>query len=125
MALGRITKGLAMAVTKKKPRIFLQVDIIAPDEELAKSGECYATLRREIELSFVPFIGLHLMLEPQVTDQQESRFSELFDFIESKTMIFEVENILYQIDREDFVLSARNQFEPTLEQFHALQGVSD
>ena len=110
-----------MAATKKQPRIILQLDIIAPDAELAKSGECYATLKREIDLPFVPFVGLRLGLDAQVSDEQESRYGELFGLIMSKTRLFDVERVSYYVDRSEFVLHARNQYEPTIEQFHALQ----
>jgi|GEM_PF-5131097 len=106
---------------KKKAIVILQLDIVAPSTELAKSGDCYITLRRKIELPFVPFIGLRLHLDPQVSIEQESRYLELFQLIASKMQTFDVERVSYIVDRPKFVVYARNLFEPTVEQSHALQ----
>lgn len=98
----------------------LSVDIIAPDEELAKTGECYGTVTRDFEIPFAPPVGLKLMVKSNVwgNDPRKPRFRELFNTISNNLPVFEVSTIYWHIDDEVLHIQT-SVFEPTLEQFHS------
>lgn len=102
----------------------LHLDVIAPDEELAKEGLTYAALQRSVELPFAPFIGLRLFLPSnlQENDSRKERYSHLFGNISDPTAVFEVQQVDYSLPSKwaaaQTRLIAREAYEPTLERFH-------
>jgi hypothetical protein len=105
--------------------VTLTIDVIAPDDELAKTGDVYACLSTKVELPFVPFIGLELRLPTNLKfdDPREVRFGELFNQVTNPTSLFTIERITYSLASEwspaSFRLLAASAFEPTIKQFKA------
>lgn len=110
----------------KEPQIgqsvcVLQVDVITSPEELAKEGECYATLQKTITLPFVPFVGLRLALDPIVSDADEAKYLLLSKGIIFNRGLFKVASIIYYTERSQFTLVAEGLYERDLKSFHDSQ----
>src|SRR5258708_30311521 len=101
-------------------RVTLHVDIYAPDEELAKTGECYGSVFRELDISFVPFVGLVLNLASGILedDPRVDEYSHLADSVSDWTMLFEVKKVIYDVEDNEFRAYV-SHVDPTLEQFHS------
>lgn len=81
----------------------LQVDITTSPEELAKGGECYATLQKNLTLSFLPFIGLRLAIHPIISDADESKYLQLARNIIFNRGLFNIASITYYTERSQFI----------------------
>ena len=99
----------------------LILDVIAPPAELAKTGECYAMLRRKVDLIFAPFPGLVIGLDPAIGEHNKDRYSQLFNEVANKAALFVIKKINYYPERQRIRLLADSIFEPTIEQFHSVQ----
>lgn len=99
----------------------LQVDITTSPEELAKGGECYATLQKDLTLSFLPFIGLRLAIDPVVSDVDESKYLQLAKNIIFNRGLFSIASIIYYTERSQFILIAEGLYERDITSFHDSQ----
>ncbi|BDI29701.1 hypothetical protein CCAX7_17520 [Capsulimonas corticalis] len=97
----------------------LTLDVTAPDGELARADECYATLQREIELPFTPVIGLTIALEPEISARKQKQYGKLFGAVEDFSGHFQIERMVYEVETGRFILRLSHRFEPTLDGFYA------
>ena len=99
----------------------LHVDIYAPDDELRRVGESYATVWRGIDLPFLPFIGLKLRIPDGMleNDPRAAAASELERSLEGRPFgSYLVKSVIWDVvDRETTIYASISQ--STLEQFRA------
>jgi hypothetical protein len=104
-------------------RVKIKIDITAPDRVLEPHGQTYVALEKYLEMPFVPFEGLYLQLNPEVSDDKRERHSQLFNSIDNVCGIFRVDNVYYAIDRDnkgEILAILEHAGEYTIEAFHAL-----
>jgi hypothetical protein len=95
-------------------KAILSLTLIAPDEELAKADENYASLHKEMEIDFVPPPGLRILINPEINDA--AAYGDLFVKVTNPTGIFEVESVTY-ITQDTSLRIECNAYEPTLQGF--------
>lgn len=105
--------------------INLELLIVAPSEELAKTGDTYISMSRNIDITFAPFIGLRLAVPSNLkqNDPRMERYQQLFKQVSNPTAIFEIEKVCYFIasetSEERVIVEAKEVYEPMIEQFQA------
>lgn len=101
------------------------IQIMAPDEELERAGECYAIYTRKLKIDYVPQIGTILSFKSNLVpaDPRQSEYADLVHNVDNSTCQFEVGKVFMYVDCNnnlDIKLRAIDIFESSLERFRKL-----
>jgi len=106
--------------------IKLKLEILAPDDVLREHDQQYYSIERLILLDFMPFSGLWINIDPVIGDDEKSiaRYHSLFQKVNNKPGIFEVERCSINVDRDGNIRKEAAlvpKMESSFESFNAMK----
>ena len=97
--------------------------LVAPDEEHFKANEPYQTIGRNVQMPFVPFVGMIITVGSNTSDHPDeeeklSRYLELSRKIPQVIGLLHVRQVSYNVDSREFGIELVGHTFTSLEELH-------